>query len=127
MSVDAYFERLSLASVWRLAAVEGEKRSQRPVRGCCNDPGEVVTAWSTEQCRCCGRASVAKLCLTFATPWTVACQASLFMGFPRPEYWSGLPFPSPGDLPNPGMERGSPMLQVDSLPVEPPARPIERL
>ena len=43
----------------------------------------------------------------FATPWTVAYQASLFMGFSRQEYWSGLPFPSPGDLPDPGVELGS--------------------
>ena len=78
------------------------------------------------QQRGCGRVLVAKSCPTFATPWTVACQASLFMGFSRQEYWSGLPFPSPGDLPNPGIEPGSPMLQVDSLPTEPPGRPIER-
>ena len=44
----------------------------------------------------------------FATPWTVACQASLSMGFSRQEYWNGLPFPSPGDLPNPGIEPTSP-------------------
>ena len=56
----------------------------------------------------------------FATPWTVACQIPLSMGFFRQEYWSGLPFPSPGDLPNPGMETGSPALQGDSLPSEPP-------
>ena len=43
----------------------------------------------------------------FATPWTVDCQASLSMGFPRQEYWNGLPFPSPGDLPNPGIEPAS--------------------
>ena len=41
----------------------------------------------------------------FATPWTIACQAPLSLGCPRQEYWSGLPFPSPGDLPDPGMER----------------------
>ena len=52
------------------------------------------------------------------TPWTVARQALLSMGFSRQEYWSGLPFPSPGDLPNPGMELGSPALQTDSLPTE---------
>ena len=46
----------------------------------------------------------------FATPWTVACQASLYMGFSRQEYWSGLPFPSPGDLPDPGIEPRSPEL-----------------
>ena len=43
-------------------------------------------------------------CLTFATPWTVAHQAPLSMGFSREEYWSGLPFPTPGDLPDPGTE-----------------------
>ena len=45
----------------------------------------------------------------------VACQASLLMGFSRQEYWSGLPFPSPGDLPDPGIVPGSPALQADSL------------
>ena len=54
----------------------------------------------------------------FATPWTVAHQAPLSMGFSRQEYWSGLPFPSPGDLPNPGIELGSPALQADSSPTE---------
>ena len=44
----------------------------------------------------------------FVTPWTVSCQASLSMGFSRQEYWGGLPFPSPGDLPNPGIKPGSP-------------------
>ena len=58
-----------------------------------------------------------------ATPWTVACQASLSMGFLRQEYWSGLPFPSPGDLPDPGIEPRSPTLQVDSLLSEPPGKP----
>ena len=60
----------------------------------------------------------AKLCPTLVTPWTVACQAPLSMGFSRQEYWSRLPFPSPGDLPNPGIEPGSPALQADSLPTE---------
>ena len=46
----------------------------------------------------------------FVTPWTVAPQSPLSMGFSRQEYWSGLPFPSPGDLPNPGIEPGSPAL-----------------
>ena len=54
----------------------------------------------------------------FVTPWTVACQAPLSMGFSRQEYWSELPFPSPGDLPGPGIELGSPALQADSLPTE---------
>ena len=55
----------------------------------------------------------------FVTPWTVACQTSLWLGFSRQEYWSGLPFPSPGDLPDPGTEPRSPALQTDSLPFEP--------
>ena len=53
-------------------------------------------------------------------PWTVAYQAPPSMGFSRQECWSGLPFPSPGDLPNPGIEPGSPALQADALPSEPP-------
>ena len=58
-----------------------------------------------------------------ATPWTVAYQAPLSMEFSRQEYWSGLPFPSPGDLPNPGIEPGSPALQADALPSEPTGKP----
>ena len=54
----------------------------------------------------------------FATPLTVNCQAPLFMGCSRQEYWSGLPFPSPGDLPNPGIEPVFTALQLDSLPTE---------
>ena len=59
----------------------------------------------------------------FAVPRTVNCQASLSMEFSRQEYWSGWPFLSPGDLPNPGIEPGSPTLQADSLPSEPPGKP----
>ena len=55
----------------------------------------------------------------FATSWTVARQAPLSLGFSRKENWSGLSFPYPGDLPNPGIEPRSPSLQVDSLPSEP--------
>ena len=62
---------------------------------------------------------VAQLCLTL---WTVAYQAPQSMEFSRQEYWSGLPFPSPGDLPDPGMEPRSPALQADTLPSEPPIR-----
>ena len=61
----------------------------------------------------------------FVTPWTVACQAPLSMGFSRQEYWSGLTFPSPGDLPNPGNEPRSPTLQADTLSSEPPGKPPE--
>ena len=59
----------------------------------------------------------------FATLWTVAHQAPLSMGFSRQGYWSGLPFPSPGDLPDPGIEPRSPTLEADALPSEPPAMP----
>ena len=65
-----------------------------------------------------GGGLVAKLCLCLATSWTVACQAPPYMGFSMQEHWSGLPFPSPGDRPNPGTESKSPALQADSLPTE---------
>ena len=61
----------------------------------------------------------AQSCPTFATPWTVAHQAPLSMEFSRQEYWNGLLFPTPGDLPDPGIEPASPALQADSLPSEP--------
>ena len=64
---------------------------------------------------------------TFANPCSVACQAPLSMEFSRQEYWSGLSFPSPGDLPNPGIEPGSPALQVDSSLTEPTGKPIINL
>ena len=59
----------------------------------------------------------------FVTPWTVAYQAPPSKEFSREEYWSGLPFPSPGDLPDPGIESGFPALQVDSVLSEPPRNP----
>jgi hypothetical protein len=59
----------------------------------------------------------------FETPWTVAYQAPPSMGFSRQEYWSGLPFPSPGDLPDPGIKPGSPAFQADALTSEPPGKP----
>ena len=59
----------------------------------------------------------------FVTPWTVAQKAPLYMGFFRQEYWSGLPFPSPGDLLDPGIEPRSPALQADVLTSEPPGKP----
>ena len=58
----------------------------------------------------------------FATPWTVAYKAPLSMEFSRQEYWSGSPFPSPGDLPKPGIEPRSPALQADEPPGKPAAR-----
>ena len=61
--------------------------------------------------------------LLFSTSWTVACQAPLSMEFSRQEYWSGLPFPSLEDFPNPGIEPRF-ALQADSLPSKPPGKPI---
>ena len=60
----------------------------------------------------------------FATPRTVAYQAPQSMEFSRKEYWSGLPFPFQRDLPNPGIKPGSPALQADALPSEPPGKPL---
>ena len=70
-----------------------------------------------------GGGLVAKLCLILATAWTVACQA-LSMGFSRLEYWNGLPFPFPGDLPAPGIEPSSPELQANSLTTELQGEPM---
>ena len=63
----------------------------------------------------------------FVTPWTIAYQSPQSMEFSRQEYWSGLPFSSPGDLPDPGIEPGSPTLQADALPSEPPGKPNQSL
>ena len=71
-----------------------------------------------------GDGLVAKSCPTLVTPWTVAFQAPLSMGFSRQKYWSGLPFSSPGDLPDPGNEPRPPALQADSLPTELQGKPI---
>ena len=59
----------------------------------------------------------------FGTPWTIAHQAPPFMEFSRQEYWSGLPVPSPEDLPDPGIEPGSPAVRADALTSEPPGKP----
>ena len=60
---------------------------------------------------------------SFVTPWTVAHQAPLSMGFPRQEYWSGVPLPSPGDLPDPGLQPESPVLAYGFFTTEPPGKP----
>ena len=60
---------------------------------------------------------------SFVIPWTGACWASLSMGYPRHEYWSGLPFPFPGDLPDPGIEPASPALRGRFFTTEPPGEP----
>ena len=72
--------------------------------------------WTVCVCVCVHAKSLSSAKL-FATPCTVARQALVSMGFPRQGYWSRLPFPSPGDLPNPGIEPVSPTLQADSLPL----------
>ena len=84
-----------------------------------------VNCWKKASCVCAmlNHFSCVQL---FATLWTVAHQAPLFMGFSRQEYWSGLPFPPLGYLPNPGIERSvpaSPALQADSLPTDPTGEP----
>ena len=81
--------------------------------------------WGVQYCsgHVCVYVLASKLCLTLCDP--IACKASLTMGLSRQEYWSGLPFPSPGDLPNPGIEPGSPALQGDSLLSEPPGKPVQ--
>ena len=76
--------------------------------------------------KCGGGGLVAKSYLTLATPWTVACQVPLSMGFFRQEYWSGLPFPSPGDLPDlwtEPMSSVSAALQTETLPAESSGKP----
>ena len=69
---------------------------------------------------------VTKSCPTLATPWTVDCQAPLSLGFSRQEYY-GLPFPSPGNLPDPGIKPVSPALQADSLSAEIQGKPLKYL
>ena len=76
------------------------------------------TEYSAELAYLYGSGLVAKLCPTLASPWTVAHQAPLSVAVSRQEYWSGLPFPSPGDLPNTGLEPGSPAWQADDLSTE---------
>ena len=80
----------------------------------CHLPRSSPWLWEARSCCC----SVAQSCQTlFSTPWTVAYQAPLSMGFAKQEYWSELPFPSPGDLPNPGINPMSAASQADSLPL----------
>ena len=69
----------------------------------------------------------AKLCPTLVTPWAIACWVPLSMGFHRKGYWSGLPFPSPGNLPDPGIEPASLTLQADSLPLSHQGNPAQAI
>ena len=77
---------------------------------------------SEESCRRSEVKSLSRVRLS-ATPWTVAYKAPLSREFSRQEYWSGLPFPSPGDLPDPEIKPRSPALQADTLQSEPPGKP----
>ena len=74
--------------------------------------------------KCSLKVKVKPLSRVFATQWTVVHQAPPFLGFSRQKYWSGLPFPSPGDLPDPGIKPRSPALQADALPSEPPGKTL---
>ena len=95
---------------WAISSLLGRESSLCPVYLCCIHPYPPLKVKVK---------SLSRVRL-FATPWTVACQAPLSMGFSRQEYWSGLPFPSSGALLNPGIEPGSPAWWADALPSEPP-------
>ena len=71
----------------------------------------------------CVHAKLLQSCLTLATPWTVAHQVPVFMGFPRQEYWNGLPFPSPGNFPDPGIKLASSALAGRFFTTEPSGKP----
>ena len=119
---DALEEGMAIHSsilVWRIhmdrgawrAIVHGVTKSQTQLKWLSRH----AEAWGRIHC---DGGLVTKSCPTLTTPWTEACQAPLSMGFSRQEYCSGLPLPSPGDLPDPGIETASPALQADSLPTE---------
>ena len=80
------------------------------------------TTWEAQQGAIKVKVKLLSCVRLLVTPWTVACQAPLSMEFSRQGYWSGLPFPSPGDLPDPGIEPGSPSLQADALTSEPTSK-----
>ena len=104
-------------------ALQGKKQiaqQNRKVSPC----GEKVTPYQLHVCVFLFSLSLIQL---FVTPWSAAHQAPPSMGFSRQEYWSGWPFPSPGDLPNPGIEPRSPTLQADILTSEPLGKPYTML
>ena len=89
----------------RRSCKKGENHeSRRAHRGCLDTQPQNRGRYGEYLCG--GGGLVAKSCLTLSIPWTLACQAPLSMGFSRQGYWTGLPFPSPGDLPNPGSNLG---------------------
>ena len=83
-------------------------------------PGIMFATLGVSPVGCLGLSEVAQSCLTLCDPMDCSLPGSFVHGFSRQEYWSGLPFPSPGDLPNPEIEPWSPALQADTLPSEPP-------
>ena len=101
---------------------KGSRCREKSMHRTASSPGSSQPDKPVQQQSTVKNSEVAQSCLT-ATPWAAADQAPLSMGFSRQEYWSGVPFPSPGDLPNPGIEPRSPTLQADSLPSEPRNRP----
>ena len=103
------FPKLLIGEAWGRSRVERQHR-----RVLLNSSDPVLSLQGMGDCYL-----VAKSRPTLWTPWTVACQDSLFMGFPRQGYWSGLPFPSPGNLPDPGIEPASPFAAT-----EPPGKPL---
>ena len=111
--------RLTLHSRWRstLNVEEADNGSEKSGYFSSRYPGHISCFFT-----CHLPLSLSRVQL-FVTPWTVAYQAPLSIGFSRQECWSGLPFPSPGDLPDPGIEPGSPTLLADALPSEPPGKP----
>ena len=122
------FESVSLDSMLQTIEKERDKRKKRKrdkekeeggnASTCC---GVSVSLPNSCVCVCVCEWVLSRVWL-FATPWTVAHQAPLSMEFSRQEYWSGLPCPPPGDLPNPRIEPKSPSLQADSLPSELPRK-----
>ena len=102
-----------------LRVATSKAREHFILHGTSRVPGkwDVCQSWKKVKVKSLGRVQL------FATPWTVTYQALWSMGFSRWEYWNGLPFPSLGDLPNPGIEPWSPALQTDALPSEPLGKP----
>ena len=84
---------------------------------------EEAGGWEAVEKTCAVRSVASVMLKLFATPWAIAHQAPVSMGFSRQEYWSGLPCPPPGNLPNPGIEPRFPTLQADSVPSESPRKP----
>ena len=114
MGLGGLQETVKDTEAWCAAVVESDMGSQR-----------VGHDLAAEQQQC-AHAESHQSCPTLCDPMDIARQAPLSMGFSRHEYWSGVPFPPPGDLPNPGMEPRSAALQADSLRSEPPGKPPEK-